>query len=143
MKLTTLILVLIVTVAFVGSAMASPPGKTVEYAGGDAGKVIFNGDTHGAKQGMKCNDCHPKPFAMKKGAYKMTKEQHGNTDGCGKCHDGKEHNGKVVFSQSDEKDCAKCHKKAEGAAPAAAPAPAPEKPAEAPAPAPTTPVPPK
>jgi len=112
-RLTVLILSLLIAIAFVGSSIASPPGKTVEYAGGDQGKIIFNGNTHGPKQGMKCNDCHPKPFAMKKGTFKMSKEDHGKPDFCGKCHDGKEHNGKVVFSQSDEKDCGKCHKKEE------------------------------
>lgn len=111
MKIATLIISLFVALAFVGNVMAVGPGKTVEYAGGDQGKVIFNGDTHGAKQGMKCNDCHPKPFGMKKGSFKMTKEDHGKPDYCGKCHDGKEHNGKVVFSQSSEPDCGKCHKK--------------------------------
>ena len=118
MKIATLILSLFVGLAFVGSAMAVGPGKTVEYAGGDKGKVVFSGDTHGMKQGMKCNDCHPKPFAMKKGAFKMTKEDHAKADFCGKCHDGKEHFGKTVFSQSTEADCGKCHQKA--AAPAAA-----------------------
>jgi c(7)-type cytochrome triheme protein len=113
MRFTILLLILIVAIAFVGSAMATPPGKTVEYAGGEQGKVIFSGDAHGAKQGMKCNDCHPKPFAMKKGAFKMTKEGHGKPDYCGVCHDGNEHNGKVVFSQSKETDCGKCHKKGE------------------------------
>lgn len=112
MKLTTLILTILVAIAFVGSAMAVGPGKTVEYAGGDQGKVIFKGDTHGMKQGMKCPDCHPKPFAMKKGAFKMTKEDHGKPDYCGKCHDGTK-----AFSQSTEADCGKCHMKAEEKAP--------------------------
>ncbi len=112
-RLTILILSLLVAIAFVGSGIASPPGKTIEYAGGDQGKVIFNGDTHGIKQGMKCNDCHPKPFAMKKDTFKMTKEDHGKPDYCGKCHDGKEHYGKVVFCQSTKADCIKCHKKGE------------------------------
>lgn len=121
MKLTMLLLVLVVSIAFVGSAMATPPGKTVEYPGGDQGKVTFSGDKHGATQGMKCPDCHPKPFAMKKDTFKMTKEDHGKPDLCGKCHDGKK-----AFSQSTEADCTKCHKKAEVPAPEAAPAPAPE-----------------
>lgn len=108
MRLTILSLILVVAIAFVGSALASGPGKTVEYAGGEAGKVIFSGDTHGVKQGMKCPDCHPKIFAMKKGAFKMTKEDHGKKAGCGTdgCHDGKK-----AFSQSTEADCVKCHKK--------------------------------
>jgi len=113
LRLMIVALVLVVSVAFVSIAVAVPPGKTIEYADGDQGKVIFSGDTHGPKQGIKCNDCHPKPFAMKKGSFKMTKEDHGKPDYCGKCHDGKEHFGKVVFSQSNEADCAKCHKKEE------------------------------
>jgi c(7)-type cytochrome triheme protein len=121
MKIATIFLSILVALAFVGSAMAVAPGKTVEYPGADQGKVTFNGDTHAAKQGLKCADCHPKPFGMKKGSFKMTKEDHGKPDYCGKCHDGKEHNGKVVFSQSDEKDCGKCHMKAAPEAPKAAP----------------------
>src|SRR4030042_5576500 len=128
MRLTILALILVVAVAFVGSAMATPPGKTVEYPAGDQGKVIFSGDTHGMKQGMKCADCHPNPFAMKKGAFKMTKEDHAKPDFCGKCHDGTK-----AFSQTVAADCCKCHKKAEAPAAPAAPAPAPAP--EAPAPA--------
>jgi c(7)-type cytochrome triheme protein len=111
MKFATILLSLIIAVAFVSSAMAVLPGKTVEFAGGELGKVVFSGDSHGPKAGLKCADCHPKPFAMKKGDFKMKKEDHGNTELCGKCHDGKEHNGKVIFSQSDEASCGKCHKK--------------------------------
>jgi len=102
-----MIVSIFVALAFVGGAMAVGPGKTIEYAGGDAGKVVFNGDTHGPKQGMKCADCHIKPFGMKKGSFKMTKEDHGKPDFCGKCHDGTK-----AFSQSTEADCGKCHKKA-------------------------------
>jgi len=94
-----------VAIAFVGIAIASPPGKTVEYAGGEQGKVIFDGNTHSVVQGMKCPDCHPKLFPMKKGVYKMTMEDHGKETGCGACH-----NGTQAFSQSDEAECAKCHK---------------------------------
>ena len=111
MKFATILLSLFIAVAFVSSAMAVLPGKTVEYAGGDLGKVVFSGDSHGPKAGLKCAECHPKPFAMKKGDFKMKKEDHGNADYCGKCHDGKEHDGKVIFSQSAEENCGKCHKK--------------------------------
>jgi len=123
-KITTIILSIFVAIALVGTALAVGPGKTVEYAGGDAGKVIFSGDTHGAKQGMKCNDCHPKTFGMKKGVFKMTKEGHGKAEFCGTCHDGKR-----AFSQSTEADCGKCHMKA-----AAEPATKPEVKPEAAAP---------
>jgi len=118
MKNLTIMLSLLIALAFVSNAMAVMPGKTVEFPDGAMGKVVFKGDTHSMKQGMKCSDCHPKPFGMKKGSFKMTKEDHGKADYCGKCHDGKEHFGKTVFSQSTEADCGKCHQKA--AAPAAA-----------------------
>jgi c(7)-type cytochrome triheme protein len=113
MKIFIIIACIISLIAFFSIAFASPPGKTVEFADGDQGKVIFKGDTHGVKQGMKCNDCHPKLFQMKKGTFKMTKEDHGKGIGCGACHDGKEHFGKIVFSQSDEANCGKCHVKGE------------------------------
>jgi len=105
MRLSILLLCFIVAIAFVGIAIASPPGKTVEYAGGEQGKVIFDGNTHSVAQGMKCPDCHPKLFPMKKGVLKMTLEDHGKGTGCGACH-----NGTQAFSQSDEAACAKCHK---------------------------------
>lgn len=107
MKITTIILSVFVAIVFFGTALAVVPGKTVEYAGGDTGKVIFKGDTHSAKQGMKCNDCHPKPFVFKKGSFKMTLEDHYKAENCGVCHDGKK-----AFSQSTDADCGKCHIKA-------------------------------
>jgi c(7)-type cytochrome triheme protein len=125
MKVGTIILSFLIAIALTTSAMAVLPGKTVEYAGGEAGKVVFKGDTHGPKQGLKCADCHPKPFGMKKGDFKMSKDDHGKADFCGKCHDGKEHNGTVVFSQSTEADCGKCHMK-EAPAPVKEAAPAAE-----------------
>jgi c(7)-type cytochrome triheme protein len=106
MKIAIIMVSILVAIAFVGTSMAVPPGKTVEYPDGDQGKVIFSGDTHGMKQGMKCADCHPKPFAMKKGSFKETKEDHSKDVNCGICH-----NGTKAFSQSDEKNCGKCHMK--------------------------------
>jgi hypothetical protein len=40
-------LTFIMTVVFAGSGLAVPPGKTIDYEGGIAGKVIFNGKIHG------------------------------------------------------------------------------------------------
>jgi c(7)-type cytochrome triheme protein len=87
--------------------------QPLEFSGGEEGKVVFSGDVHGPKAGLKCSDCHPKPFAFKKGSFKMSKDDHGKPDYCGKCHDGNEHFNKVVFSQSKEENCGKCHKKEE------------------------------
>jgi c(7)-type cytochrome triheme protein len=93
-----------VIVAFVGSAFAVPPGKTVDYEGGGAGKVVFDGKTH-ADKGLKCNDCHTKIFPMKKG-MKMTMADMNAGKNCGECH-----NGTKAFSSKEAADCAKCHKK--------------------------------
>ncbi|MCM0079991.1 cytochrome c3 family protein [Geomonas sp. Red32] len=92
-----LILVLAAT-----SALAVPPGKTVEWQTPN-GKVVFSGDVH-AKKGLKCADCHTKIFKMKKGAdvFKMSDIYAGKY--CGVCH-----NGKKAFKAMG--NCAKCHKK--------------------------------
>jgi len=104
MRVLTIVLTLLIAIAFVGSAMAVPAGKTVEYAGGDAGKVVFDGKIH-ADKGGKCNDCHTKIFPMKKSGTKITKADHVAGKFCGTCHDGTK-----AFGQ-DEANCGKCHKK--------------------------------
>ena len=104
MKILTLALTLLIAIAFIGSAMAVPSGKTVEFAGGSQGKVVFDGKVH-ADKGKKCADCHPKVFAMKKGTAKITKADHVAGKFCGTCHDGK-----TAFDQSNT-NCGKCHKK--------------------------------
>ncbi|MEW5745299.1 MAG: c(7)-type cytochrome triheme domain-containing protein [Nitrospirota bacterium] len=106
MRIVAALLTVLVAVVFVGSAMAVAPGKTVEYAGGAMGKVVFDGKVHGAEKGMKCNDCHTKVFPMKKGSFKMTKDDHGKDMACGTCH-----NGTKTFGMTDAASCAKCHKK--------------------------------
>jgi c(7)-type cytochrome triheme protein len=104
MKKTVMTVVILVIVAFVGSALAVPPGKTVEYEGGGAGKVVFDGKIH-ADKGLKCNDCHTKIFPMKKGGkYTMADMNAGKN--CGECH-----NGTKSFKSSDPATCGKCHKK--------------------------------
>ena len=87
--------------------MAAPPGKTVEFVGGDHGKVVFDGKVH-ADKGLKCGDCHtnPKLFAMKKGGDKITMDDIKAGKFCGACHDGKK-----AFKAGDEANCGKCHKK--------------------------------
>ncbi|HBR22553.1 MAG TPA: cytochrome C [Nitrospiraceae bacterium] len=104
MKKFTIIIALIIAVAFVGSAMAVPPGKTAEFKGGAMGKVTFDGKIH-ADKGLKCNDCHTKVFQMKKGSTKMKMADINAGKFCGTCH-----NGTKAFASDG--DCAKCHKKA-------------------------------
>jgi len=100
MKKLTVILTLVMIAAFAVSAMAVPPGKTVEFAGGAEGKVTFDGKVHSVK---KCNDCHPKVFQMKKGSSKIT-APHEAGKFCATCHDG-------TTAWAIEGNCAKCHVK--------------------------------
>jgi len=89
---------------FVASAIAAMPGKTVEYAGGPLGKVVFDGKVHASK-GLKCTDCHTKIFQMKKQEkIKMADMNAGKN--CGTCH-----NGEKAFKSGDPANCSKCHKK--------------------------------
>jgi len=105
MKKFTIIAALIIAVAFAGSAMAVPPGKTADFKGGAMGKVTFDGKKH-AEKGLKCNDCHTKIFQMKKGSTKMKMADINAGKFCGTCHDGTK-----AFKASDSANCKKCHKK--------------------------------
>jgi len=97
-------LILVIIAVFVGSSFAVSPGKTVEYAGGSAGKVIFDGKIH-ADKALKCTDCHTKIFPMKKGT-KITMAEMNQGKYCGVCH-----NGQKAFKSSDQANCKKCHQK--------------------------------
>jgi len=101
-KLFVIMIVAVVSFTLAVSAFAVPAGKTVEYAGGGAGKVVFDGKTH-ADKGLKCADCHPGIFKMKKGE-KLTMADMNAGKNCGACHK----DGGKAFAT---KECAKCHKK--------------------------------
>ena len=105
MKVMRLMIAVAAALAFIGSAMAVPPGQKVEYAGGPLGKVTFDGKVH-ADKGQKCDACHPKTFPMKKGTTKMTMAAINKGEFCGTCH-----NGTKAPKASDPKACASCHKK--------------------------------
>jgi c(7)-type cytochrome triheme protein len=98
-------LILIITVAFAGSGFAVPTGKTVEFSDGAQGKVIFGGTTH-ADKGLKCKDCHPKIFPMKKTPEKINMSEINGGKYCGECH-----NGEKAFATNSAANCSKCHKK--------------------------------
>ncbi len=102
-----LVVAVVVVVAFVlsVSAFAVPAGKTVEFDGKSAGKVTFDGKVH-ADKGLKCADCHPAIFKMKKGGDAITMKDINEGKFCGTCH-----NGTKAFSAKDAANCAKCHKK--------------------------------
>jgi len=98
-------LVVVVTFAMAVSAFAVPAGKTVEFDGKGAGKVVFDGKVH-ADKGLKCAECHPAVFKMKKGGDTITMKDMNDGKNCGVCH-----NGTKAFSSKDAASCAKCHKK--------------------------------
>ncbi len=104
-KILVVAVVAIVAVALAMPALAVPPGKTVEFDGKGAGKVTFEGKVH-ADKGLKCADCHPAIFKMKKGADAITMKDINEGKFCGTCH-----NGTKAFSTKDAANCAKCHKK--------------------------------
>lgn len=107
MKFARLLAIVLALFLSMGSAFAVPSGKTVEFAGGDKGKVVFDGKIH-ADKGLKCAGCHtePKLFAKKKGEDKITMADMKAGKFCGACHDGK-----TSFSSDDPAQCGKCHKK--------------------------------
>ena len=105
MKMIASVVAVMVCTMFIGSAMAVPAGKTLEFEPKGAAKVIFDGKIHADKAG-KCDACHPKIFKMKKGTAKITMADIKAGKLCGECH-----NGKTAFKASDAANCAKCHKK--------------------------------
>jgi len=73
-------------------------GGDIQYeAKGGQAAVLFSHESHVNQYKLKCTDCHPKLFKVKKGEGKMAQ--------CATCHDGKK-----AFSAADKTDCAKCHK---------------------------------
>jgi c(7)-type cytochrome triheme protein len=105
-KLFVIALVVAVTVVLAASAFAVGPGKTVEWDGKGAGKVVFDGKAH-ADKGAKCADCHQSGlFKMKKGSDVLTMKDMEAGKNCGGCH-----NGTKAFGVKDAATCAKCHTK--------------------------------
>ena len=103
-------MITIVSVCLVFAATSYASMKTLEFAGGAQGKVVFDGKMHNTKLGAgKCMECHKSntPFPMKapgaEGSAKIT-APHKVGEFCGTCHDGKK-----AFLQ--EGNCDKCHKK--------------------------------
>ncbi len=104
-KLSIIALIVAVVLVLAGSVFAVPSGKTVEFDGKSAGKVVFDGKVH-ADKGNKCADCHQSGlFKMKKGADVITMKDINEGKFCGACHDGTK-----AFSAKEAANCSKCHK---------------------------------
>ena len=108
MKLRALFLIPVLVLALASisrEGFAVPSGKTLEFKDGSEGKVTFSGSIH-AEKGLKCNDCHPKIFPMKKTTEELKMSDLNAGKYCGECH-----NGKKAFATNNPADCSKCHKK--------------------------------
>ena len=106
MKLRVLFVIPVVVLAFMGSdGFAVPSGKTLEFPDGSAGKVVLSGSVH-AEKGLKCSDCQPKIFPMKKTSQALKMSEMNAGKYCGECH-----NGKKAFPTNNPADCSKCHQK--------------------------------
>lgn len=111
-KIIVLAMAVVMTLAF--ATLGFSLKKDVEFKTvGDEGKVVFSHENHTEKVGLKCNECHPKLFKMKKGDTEnvnMASMNEGKN--CGACHDGKkEFGGKVAFDLKAAANCGKCHVK--------------------------------
>jgi c(7)-type cytochrome triheme protein len=103
MKLAVLAVILVMSLAIVGTALAVPPGKTLSWDT-PMGKVTFDGKHH-ADQGLKCMDCHTKIFQMKYGTMEAGVADHNAGEKfCWTCH-----NGTKAFETKG--NCNKCHVK--------------------------------
>lgn len=91
--------------AAAGKAAAASGPAAIAFPSdpGSPGKVTFEHAKHLAR-GAKCADCHPKLFAMKKGADKLSMDSMGEGKQCGACHDGK-----TAFGVMDGEKCDSCH----------------------------------
>jgi len=112
-----ILLVIIMSITFMGTAFAVPKGKTLEFKHSKEGVVTFSGDIHAAK-GNKCPDCHNGTSFPKVGDAKKEIEANGGVPAdlkmadmkagkaCGTCH-----NGTKAFASDKKENCVKCHKK--------------------------------
>jgi c(7)-type cytochrome triheme protein len=90
--------------AFAGDSLAVMTGRVVVFEVKEAGNVVFDGTVH-AKAGLKCDDCHPSLFQMKRGSTEIKMDLIQKHKACGCCHDGSR-----AFRSSDPENCARCHR---------------------------------
>ena len=90
-------------VILAGNASAVGPDKTITWAGGGKGAVMFDGRKH-AEKGYVCKDCHHGLFSMKYGTARITHAKLKQGQYCGACH-----NGTLAFSTVDQEKCFACH----------------------------------
>ncbi|MDH4163998.1 MAG: hypothetical protein OEW15_15115 [Nitrospirota bacterium] len=70
--------------------------------------VIFSHWLH--RRTHTCRVCHFElEFNMKANSTEITENENRSGKYCGACHDGREHDGKVLFGHENSADCGKCH----------------------------------
>ena len=105
-SLISLCILCLITLGAAYAQQKKVGGGDIKYEGaGTAGPVIFSHESHVNQHKVKCTECHPKMFKVKKGEVKMTQADFAAGKYCGACHDGKR-----AFSAVAQADCAKCHK---------------------------------
>ncbi len=103
MKAIRAVVMMLFAALFAGSALAVPPGMTVEFTKSPMGKVTFEGKKH-ADKGLTCDKCHTAVFQMKKGTAEIKMADHSGGKYCFTCH-----NGEASFKS--EGNCNRCHVK--------------------------------
>lgn len=96
--------IILLIVGFCEISLAVPLGRVLEWKTGIS-TVVFDGRIH-AEKGLRCNDCHPHIFMMKKDYRKMKMVEIIAGKYCGACH-----NGKKAFASNTAESCSRCHKK--------------------------------
>lgn len=97
-------LVVVVAMVLTGGvftiAQAVPPGLTLDFDGGEEGKVVFSGSKH-SDEGMHCSTCHMATFDVSR-ASQITWPDHRGEQFCFSCH-----NGEKAFAP--RRNCRQCH----------------------------------
>ncbi|MGE5302545.1 MAG: c(7)-type cytochrome triheme domain-containing protein, partial [Alphaproteobacteria bacterium] len=94
---------LLITVFFVGAALAVEGDIVFKRLGGEGGTPAATFPHWFHRIRYKCYACHPTPFEMKAGANKITMDTIQEGKFCGVCH-----NGKTAWEVSFN-TCPRCH----------------------------------
>ena len=91
---------LVLVAASCRTALAVPPGLTIEFDGNGEGKVTFRGAQHTGPN-MHCSNCHFELFDVSRSSQ-ITRADHRRAQACFACHDGK-----TAFASRS--NCERCH----------------------------------
>ncbi len=94
---SAIVITTIVALVFVSIVLAVPPDETLEFRGGEIGKIVFSGKKH-AEEGFECDFCHSGIFEMQKGSVYIKFKDHLEGNYCFMCH-------------TPQGNCYNCHKK--------------------------------